>query len=409
MIELLLQELSTSTMDCTSQKNIVVEGVEIPMMTLMKIELNNIRMLPSNQYRSTTDDGVNKIIDSIQKIHLRPHLMHVLVQQHVRGCECEICSRNNGTGMDLFGGFHRIEAIKKLEVTNPEALAPLRNDGKIWLEADVMASAVSRQVVMAEAHRGNELHSSANKDRWYHTVHQVLKNFSRKELENHNFVTKYWNPVMPFVEPRDKNFQRHRYKAKWIFRNDMKELWLALFKHMKGGFKGVHVEKLMKIRDLSKPVLQATLFFMVMLESSANFTCIALGVKVLHEHQLLPQALHIRTYDSFMAFIRENTPQLVPCNKRPTLVPLKKRRLNLPVSAELKIKRAKFSNDIYNLNQAWNEYLDGMTGLGEVETNLANVNASFEQIKSKLTTEKDSSCLEALLSLNRAANINTSS
>ena len=44
-----------------------------------------------NQYRDTTFEGINKVVHSIQTLRLRPHLLTLLVKEHMDKCPCSVC------------------------------------------------------------------------------------------------------------------------------------------------------------------------------------------------------------------------------------------------------------------------------------------------------------------------------
>lgn len=102
------------------------------------LKLDSIVRVSGNQYRHTTITGINEVIASIQKFRLRKNLLTILVKEHSDGCQCSVCS-SYGKGYDLYDGFHRMEAIKELQKTNPLLLDNLRdNEGRISIPAEIM-------------------------------------------------------------------------------------------------------------------------------------------------------------------------------------------------------------------------------------------------------------------------------
>ena len=431
----------------TEEKHIVKES---------RIDLNNIRVLPCNQDRPTTAEGVTRILDYIKRNNFRPHLIHALVQEHAKGCKCDICDRSCGAGVDLFRGFHRIEAIKVLEAVNPLKLLSLRNEGKILITATVMPSDVSREVMKAQ----RENHDFRNLENWYVGVQKIVKNFTLWELQSHTFVETYWNPIMPYIDPTDKFFKLHLDKAKWILENDMAMVWITLFKYMKKDFSIESFERLMAMRNFAMPIMQATLYFMIMLESSAKFIDILIGVKILHEHEhcQLTDVLNLRNFESFKAVIpkvkaKPATEKKKTITKTPlettritraalkTVQPTKPSALELRVlktiketknlreaTVEKKTKvraetsnettvtitkaprrklpsksqRKRFSDELNHLKEGWNAYSKGVAKLEDLKKTLANLNASFDQMEDSQDKDRpEITCLNALLSLNR--------
>ena len=82
--------------------------------SIQSIPVESIVIDTKNQYRDTIRQDVENVKVSIIRKHgLRQHLLTILVKEHTMNCICDKCNEYD-RGYDLYGGFHRIQALFEL-------------------------------------------------------------------------------------------------------------------------------------------------------------------------------------------------------------------------------------------------------------------------------------------------------